>query len=360
MNTQQRLALLLASLMLFALAGCQPKPAAGPANTEPAAPGDTPTKAPSVPTEPAPAAPLPTQTAAAPAGGPGTFDLSDPAMGLAALSSYRQALALSFNGSVGGQEAHATTTARRTVITDPAAQITWLEIGGVPQMYATVGKVTYTQYGADGPCAAANASAVDTELALFELHTLPALRGAEEAGEETLNELATRHYTFDERALGQAGWAKASGEVWVAADGGYIVKYTLRVEGEADSFGPGAQGAQTWEYQLSDVNAVTAPDLPETCAAGQAAADLPLPPEAQNVTRLPGFIAFDASLTAEQVAQFYQAQVAALGWTAVESTQPQDDQYILNFRTAGNALLSVRIRPGEKATQITVQSLPSP
>ena len=64
--------------------------------------------------------------------------------------------------------------------------------------------------------------------------------GADAAGNETINGIATDHYTFDERALAQTGLAKSTpGEISIASQSGYVVAYALTTQAGADWFAAG-------------------------------------------------------------------------------------------------------------------------
>ena len=65
---------------------------------------------------------------------------------------------------------------------------------------------------------------------------LGSLSGAKYAGTETVNGIRSNRYTYDEKAANRADLGKVAGEIWVAADGGYVVKDTVSWEGGAIPF----------------------------------------------------------------------------------------------------------------------------
>jgi hypothetical protein len=83
-----------------------------------------------------------------------------------------------------------------------------------------------------------------------------------------VNGVETYHYSFDETTLpaeGEEQIESATGDLWVAVDGNYIVKYELTATGSFP--GDGQQGPFTGDisilYELSDINgdfAITPPD----------------------------------------------------------------------------------------------------
>lgn len=302
-----------------------------------------------------------TDAAEKPAGGSGDFSLADFSMGLDNLTSYRQSLVLAFDGTVAGAETHSKTSVRRTVLRQPAAEITWIEIDAEPQqMYVRVGEVSYQQSGADGACSAQPAEPLSSDAPeVFQIHNLPAVSGASAAGEENVNGVLSMHYTFDESAIGRAGELKAKGDLWVAKDGGYVTKYSLSMTGEGDQLGPGVSGTQTWEYMLTEPNAVSTPDLPAGCAVGQVEDIAPITPDASSILRLPGFLQFSTPMAPEQAAQFYKDQSASLQWEEIPAEPVGDGDQILNYKLQGGGLVNIRLHKQEGGTQVTIQVLQS-
>src|SRR5438046_10715685 len=110
----------------------------------------------------------------------------------------------------------------------PAArQLTIAKTGDQPDpapvFLAEVAGTAYERHGTN----ACTAAAIEPEHSLGHqmepARFLTAVIGAQAAGTDTVNSVATDHYTFDERALGQAGLATTSGEPWVASAGGHVV-----------------------------------------------------------------------------------------------------------------------------------------
>jgi hypothetical protein len=292
-----------------------------------------------------------------PAGGLGAFRMDDFSVGVDTLTSYKQSLTLRFNGTLNDAETHSNTSFRRTIILEPAAQLSWLQVDGEPeQMVASIGEVLYQKIGAEGVCSAypIEAQSGETPLA-FQPLALPPVIGAHVAGEENINGVAAAHYTFDESAIGRAGEVKAEGDLWVAKAGGYVVKYVLSIEGEV---GPGVKGVQTWEYELSEANGVSEPGLPADCTMGQVEDIVPLPSEAKDILRMPNFLHFILAQSPEQTAQFYKDQAEALQWEEIPSTPMKDADLILNFKTTGKGFVSIRLHKQEGGTKVTIQTLP--
>ena len=246
--------------------------------------------------------------------GPGAFNLLTPTAGLSDLSSYRATLTVSFDGTNVGQPQQWSSSYTLLVTqTPPAQQLTMDTSGdGSAQVYRAEVNGTHYQRQGDDPCVASAIAAPDTFAQQWEpAGFLDSVIGADEAGTETVNGVAANHYIFDERAQGAAGFAKSSGELWVASDGNYLVRYKVVTTGGADYFGDGIEGTLTWDYELDDVNQPLTIEVPQDCPAG--ILDVPVMAGATDVVRVPGFTAYSTSSGLTDVVAFYQDQVSASG-----------------------------------------------
>jgi hypothetical protein len=106
--------------------------------------------------------------------------------------------------------------------------------------------------------------------------------GARYVGDETINGVQTKHYTFDETSIDASQLSEGStidsaqGDVWVAAEGNYVVRLEMSMTGKnisipADSAGNSrmSNGTVHISVNLSDVNqpiTITVP--PEALNAG--------------------------------------------------------------------------------------------
>lgn len=296
--------------------------------------------------------------------GPGDFILEDTRAGLADLSSYKATLELSFEGFRDGRSELWSKTYVMFTTKEPAArQLSIEKTGDLPDLDAVFmaewDGVAYESRGETG----CNATVIDPENLLAETWEpagfLTPLLGAEETSPETVNGVAAAHYTFDERAFGLSDIAQSTGDVWVASEGGYIVKYLLTTEGEADYFGEGAEGRLTWNYQLTDVNASLAIEIPADCPAGLV--DAPLMPDATSTLNMPGVLAYHTASDLAEVAAFYQEQLPTLGWQLEGEPGPViTGTHDLPVTTAvlpfsqGAQQLSVFISLGEDGSEVFV------
>lgn len=151
--------------------------------------------------------------------------------------------------------------------------------------------------------------------------------------------MAAKHYTFNELALGQQNRTQSKGEVWVASDGGHVVKYLLTIKGNADYFGTGLDGTQTWDYELTNVGEPVSIQLPRDCPGGKV--DAPQLPGASNAVDTPGALTYDTSTSLADAAAFYQKQAPALGWKLQGQAQVTDTQAFMDFQRGGQDMIVV-------------------
>jgi hypothetical protein len=293
--------------------------------------------------------------------GPGTFDMPVPAAGLDGLSSYKARLVLSFAGTSAGQRSEWSTTYEMLATSQqPARQLTIQGTGQPtdtdPPYMAEMSGAAY-QVDTDGNC---TARAVEPGQTLAERMEpagfLTGLFGAEEAGSETVNGIAAARYTFDERALAEGGSPESEGQLWVAADAGYLVKYALTTTAGGAYFGPGIDGVLTWAYDVSDVNQGIGIELPADCPAGMI--DAPSLPDATAVFAEPGVLSYSTPSSPAEVAAFYQDRLPTLGWQANPQPVIQENGAILDF-TRADEHLSVFVTVGEAGTNVLLALEPT-
>jgi len=194
----------------------------------------------------------------------------------------------------------------------------------------------------------------------YPFAALPPIVGGTFVDEVDVNGTPSKHYTFDERAIGFTSPAKAQGEVWIASSGGYVVRYTLSLEGFEDQLGQGVKGVQSWFYDLSEVNAGSI-SLPESCLLPpETSGEVPLLDEAVLVLDQPGYRIYQAPGSVEAAVAFYQEQAEALGWSAGAPVE-FGSLTRLALRPGDGSLIQLTFEAVDDSLTVTVQSLaPSP
>ena len=294
--------------------------------------------------------------------GPGSFNLP-PSVGLAGLSDYQATLKVEFNGNEAGNPNPWTQTLNIIVNGKPPARaLTATFTGSAPAAayiapWSAVSQGLFYRSAKDGSCIASEIEAQtgpDMRSPVWEpADFLPGVIGAEESGAKKLNGIAAKGYKFDERALGVADRAKATGEVWVADPGGYVLKYNLTLKGGADYFGEGGDGTLTWAYDLTKPAKPTAVALPKDCPPGLV--DAPVMDDAKDVQRLPGVTLFTTHATMQQIVDFYKKQLAASGWILDGQPDIGSKAAIALFKQ-GKVQLQVVITASDEGTTVRLVS----
>ena len=288
--------------------------------------------------------------------GSGPFSMQTTEAGVASLPSYTATLTLSFDGTRSGQPSTWSKTYVMLAMTTPAArQLTIQKSGDVAEpaqvFMAEVNGAAYEKNAQDD-CSAKVIATDDTLTQRLEpAGLLAGVVGADAAGSEAINGVPADHYTFDEHAIGQAGRATSTGEMWVASDGGYIVKYLLTTKGNADYFGEGVEGTLRWDYELTGIGQPVTITLPDDCPPGML--NVPQLPDASNATNLPGVLTFETTTALADIAAFYQAQLPALGWAPESDPTFTDTSMTVTF-TQGAVALTVTATIDNAVTTVQI------
>lgn len=269
---------------------------------------------------PAPTTPPSDEEVAPPAteegGGEGEeVDLSSIVSGLQSLDSYRADFKMTFEGTTDSGAEEWVFEMNAEHVRDPFAQRIVFQGADVGGIFETIqiGDQQYMLLG-DGQCMSSSVGegeAMDMELfepdevigGLENIHrSLP---------DETVNGVLCRHYTFDESSVFWTGLSHVEGEVWVAVDGDYVVRYVM----QADGTDPTSQkeGHIEWEYEVRDINTSITIEPPADCEA--AASDFPIMPDATDKTTLGSMVMYESASSFDDVLAFYQEQMPANGWT---------------------------------------------
>jgi hypothetical protein len=261
------------------------------------------------------------------------YFLPDPTVGLDGLQSYIQTLTISLHGTQDGKPIESNESYRLVFNRETQTQFTNAVIpdaeGGQERITTgNVGEAYYRKLN-DEQCQVWWGERAAGAEPLVPARLLPPLFAAHESGPEEINGVQARRYTFDTVSLGYPANTKVEGQIWLAEGGGYVVKYTMRIQDEGDLLGKGTTGEQVFEYELTQINAVVDPPLPEGCPA--VLTDFPSLPDARDIQRLPGTLAYITSSDAAHIQSFYEQQLQAQGWTLSGSRSLPDGENMLVF-----------------------------
>lgn len=163
------------------------------------------------------------------------------------------------------------------------------------------------------------------------------LAEAEEIGVRAIGNVEAVHYrsTDPQLFLRVAGLEMSEGQeiesvqmdIWVTIEGNYILAYEMTATiNDAVDFNDAGEQARvdqdiTWRFEVYDVNSELTIEIPEDApepgaavVPGFAEGEFPLPDGAEMRTNLFGQTEITTSLSEDEVMNFYQQQLAELGW----------------------------------------------
>jgi hypothetical protein len=182
---------------------------------------------------------------------------------------------------------------------------------------------------------------------IFSPSLLGSLSDAKYVGNEAVNGVPAKHYQYDQKAGSLLAFGKVNGDIWVASDGGYVVKDTMSWQGGAGLLGASssAKGDGKWVWELSNVNQPMDIKAPENC--GGAAKGLPIMKDATEKSSMGDLVIYKSASKVADVLDFYKKEMPAAGWQL--EGEPE---------VTGEDLASITfIKGGDKATvQITNDS----
>lgn len=182
---------------------------------------------------------------------------------------------------------------------------------------------------------------------------------------QDVNGISCWHYTFNEKDIPadeRMVFEKATGEVWVARDGEYPVKFTVQATTTAKPDAEPSEGELfssgnfSVEYELIDVNQNFEIVVPEealnagaTLGGGSVQSDLPMVDDAKVEFSMEGMVSYKSQKSVEEVVQFYREQLPPLGWTQDTTIETVDETgALLMFKQDAKTLtLSISVEEGE-------------
>jgi hypothetical protein len=359
---------LIATLVVVALAACGGGNTASAPTTEPVG---APTQA-SEQAEPT-VAPVATVEMAEPTAEPeptsapeeADLSLDSRDTGLDQLTSYRVSWKSAWETTKDGKTQQTTWDWNEEYTADPKAlHLIWksTEDGvdkGSMELWQ-IGDTMYMQSTAeDGTTNCSSFSSSDPESGLqkgaFSPSMLGSLSGAKYVGRENVNGIATKHYKYDEKAASLVGFGKASGDTWVASDGGYVVKDQVNWEGGPGLFGAGTatgeSGKGSWTWELTDPNGSFTITPPEGCES--AAKGLPIMPDATEKATMGDLTIYKTASKSADVVAFYQKEMAAAGWQPTGEPTSMEGFATLEF-AKDNQKASITITSEGEGSQVMI------
>jgi hypothetical protein len=132
---------------------------------------------------------------------------------------------------------------------------------------------------------------------------------------EMVNGVLADHYTVKNADMGWGEATSQSGDVWLAQDGGYAVKFTGQAQGTFDIVTT-FTGSITWNYDLTNVNQVNSIVLPPECTSQQnLLSDYVFPPNTTDLSQSGNMTVFSSLDKPADVSAFLQKNLPDKGWT---------------------------------------------
>jgi predicted small lipoprotein YifL len=218
-----------------------------------------------------------------------------------------------------------------------------------------IGDTSYMKSGEDDECISFSTEGAEKDIqkGSFNPSMLGSIEDAKYVGRETINGIPTKHYKYNSKTGMLAALGEVSGETWVASDGGYVVKDTVKWTGGGGLLGLGASttatGDGSWTWELSDVNKPIEIKPPEGCEGSKI--ELPIMPDASEKSRFGDMTTYKSAGKPADVATFYKEELAAAGWKPEGEPTEMGDVVMLNF-AKDDQKLSVMITASDGATQV--------
>lgn len=342
--------ILMASIVLALVAGCGGGAKEKSAAEQPAS--AQPTQAPAA---------APAQTAEEEA----SLTLENRQSGLEQLKSYRVRWGGAWKTTESGKTTEATWEWLQEYTADPEAMhwrmnssnSTETEKASALEMWR-IGAMTYmvnAEAGADAECISYSSDDQDPiDQNMFDPGSMGRIEDAKYVGTETINGVRAKHYKYDEKATTFVAASKVSGELWVAVDGGYVVKDTMAWEGGSGGL-LGAttegQGQGTWTWEITDINAIPTITPPAGCES--AAGDLPILPDASEKAQFGDMITYKTATSLADAAKFYQEEMVKAGWTVAGEAQISQEFGTLTFGKDGQTA-QVMLSPDNDKTTVMI------
>jgi len=168
---------------------------------------------------------------------------------------------------------------------------------------------------------------------------------------EVVNGVQTDHYQFDEKNMSLSGISTASGDLWLAQDGGYTVRMTAQAQGSS-FFSLAADGEASWDYSLEQANQDVTINLPAECESQAPSADVPIPGDATDKSVFSGMTTFKSSQAPEQIADYYRSGLADQGWEITSDSSL--GELIMLEASKENRTLSVMITKEGDSTSVVI------
>ncbi len=247
------------------------------------------------------------------------------------------------------------------VSADDAAGAGALAAGGFT--FATIGDTAYMSVPGEGcfSFSSAETDGMDPTETLFspsdftsEMNKARRIRP-----NETINGVETIHYQFDESSFittEELDLATINGDIYIAADGGYLVRMVAEGTGPDMTMMDGVTEANLFrmEYNVMQVNEPIEITLPEGCDADSGGAEYPIAEDAAELATFVGFASYTSAMSADELGAFYQEAMPADGWTFVAEGSVTTGPFQTHIFTRDGEQVTVSIFGSDEGSQVLI------
>lgn len=161
-------------------------------------------------------------------------------------------------------------------------------------------------------------------------------------GTETIAGIEVTHYALHQASFD--AWRDLEVNFWLDDAAGAVLRYDLRMAGPDPLFDAG-EGTLSGQFLVNDVG----PQAIEPITGCEI--DLPLPPDAARLARLPGLITFESGATLTETAAFYQTALVEAGWASLAEPQIAADVILLSYGR-GAQTLEINIEASDEGVRV--------
>jgi hypothetical protein len=158
------------------------------------------------------------------------------------------------------------------------------------------------------------------------------------AGQETV------HYSLQQSNL--LTWEEISLDLWISIDDGATLRYDLTAIGPDPLFG-GGEGQLVGQFSVVEIGEQSITSI-NGCEI-----DFPLPDDHAQLIKLPGLVAFDSSMTPEELARWYQEALDEAGWSPSVDPQTSGSSIQLSYQQ-GEEQVQIKMVTADSGSQVEI------
>jgi hypothetical protein len=169
---------------------------------------------------------------------------------------------------------------------------------------------------------------------------------------DDVNGVLAQRYSVQSVDLSLGSSSQVMGEIWIAQDAGYVVRFQGESSGTFMMSEQMSEGVLTWDYQVTLIDALEEITLPAACLEQKSTGDFPTPENTFNRTIFSGLISFESLDTPLSIARFYRVTLPKEGWE-ITSDEVFGDFFMLEAQR-DDRQVQITISPGEDGALVVI------